>query len=587
MYPAARAARRLVVVLAAIVLLGAGPSPAAAAETDAEPVLTEAEAVALVLDEPEVAGWLDRYPEQSLVTTAHYEPVSRRWDVSVLTPTSGKIVAARVDDRTGATSDVWIGPQVAWPLARGGGVGGSINEPVLWLTFCLLFLLGLADFRRPLSLPNLDLVALLSFSAHVAFLNEGRAFASALAAAASLVYLIVRAAWVGVTDRPATLRPTVPVWLLVAGLVFLLGLRVGLNTNQSSVLDVGYAGVIGADRLASGESPYGNFPGETGVPCGAPNAEGNIVDWVQEDGRCETANPLGDTYGPVNYHAYLPGLWLFGWSGHWDALPAVHFTTIVFDLLAMAGLAAIGYRRGGGRLAVVLAFAWAANPLTQYTSSSNANDSIMAALLVWGFWAATSPPGRGVLLALACWTKFAALILVPLWATYPARRGRRAPLVFAGAFAATTLLSFWVLLVGGDPVRDARVFLERTFLIQFDRTSPFSLWDWGRYGAAGLPDLAWLQRVLQVVLVGAALLVAALPRRKSPLQLAAFSAALVMAFQLLLTHWSALYVVWFLPFLLLVVLAGDVLRGGPDTDGAEVRRSDREPDPATEAEQTP
>lgn len=544
-----------------VLLLAAWRSDAVVDETGHDPRLTQDEALERVLVRSDVADWLDRYPEELLVPAAHFLPDRDAWEVSVFTPEVGKIVTAEVDDRTGVVRDVWVGPEVAWPLARGGGIGGLINEPLLWLAFCLFFLLGLADLRHPFTLANLDLLALLSFSVNVALVNEGRVFSSVIAATASLVYLLVRMVHVGLTNRPTVARSTAPVWLLVVGLVFLVGLRTGINVQQSTVLDVGYAGVIGADRLADGTSPYGNFPhADTGRPCGPPGPDGTVSDWVQDNGRCESANPLGDTYGPVTYHAYLPGLWLFGWSGRWDSLPAVHFTTLLFDLLTMAGLAAVGRRRGGIRTAVVLAFAWAANPLTQYTSSSNANDSIMAALLVWGFWAASSPPGRGGLLSLAGWTKLAALVLVPLWATYPDARRRRGPLVFAAAFGAATLVSFWVLLVDGDPWQQLRVFLDRTFLIQFDRTSPFSPWDWGQYAARGLPDLSTLQHVLQVVLVLAALLVVVRPRHKSPLQLAALSAALLLAFQLLLTHWSALYTVWFTPFVLLVVLAGDVLR---------------------------
>ena len=41
-------------------------------------------------------------------------------------------------------------------------------------------------------------------------------------------------------------------------------------------------------------------------------------DRIQTNGRCENANPLGDTYGPVSYLAYLPGYAIFGWSGKWD-----------------------------------------------------------------------------------------------------------------------------------------------------------------------------------------------------------------------------------------------------------------------------
>jgi hypothetical protein len=45
------------------------------------------------------------------------------------------------------------------------------------------------------------------------------------------------------------------------------------------------------------------------------------------------------------------------------------------------------------------------------------------------------------------------------------------------------------------------------------------------------------------------------PRRKSPLQLAALTAALVIGAELVLTHWFYLYIVWFFPFVAFVVLA--------------------------------
>jgi hypothetical protein len=351
--------------------------------------------------------------------------------------------------------------------------------------------------------------------------------------------------------------------VLVGLLVFCVGFRIGLHHERSIVVDVGYAGVIGADRLASGETPYGNFPRrDTGKPCAPPDAEGDVRDWIQENGRCETANALGDTYGPVNYHAYLPGLLLFGWSGKWDSLPAVHFTTLLFDVLAMLGLAAVGFRYGRTPLALTLAFAWAANPLTQYVSMSNTNDAIMPALLVWGFWAATSDAGRGAFVALASWTKLAALVVVPLWLTYP-RAGWRRSVVFSAGFGITTLVSYWSLFLGGDPLHELRVFYERSFQIQAERSSPFSLWDWGDYHAAGLPDLKWLQRLLQLLLVVAAVTVAIVPRRKTPLQLAALTGALLVAFELLLTHWAALYVAWFYPFVALARVTGTALCRSP------------------------
>ena len=62
----------------------------------------------------------------------------------------------------------------------------------------------------------------------------------------------------------------------------------------------------------------------------------------------------------------------------------MHATSILLDLLALLGLALVGRRLGGPRLAATLAFAWVAWPFTQYASSSNTNDLIMPALLDLG-----------------------------------------------------------------------------------------------------------------------------------------------------------------------------------------------------------
>jgi hypothetical protein len=53
------------------------------------------------------------------------------------------------------------------------------------------------------------------------------------------------------------------------------------------------------------------------------------------------------------------------------------------------------------------------------------------------------------------------------------------------------------------------------------------------------------------VLAGVA---AVVPRRKGPLELAALTASLLLAFELSLTHWFYLYLPWVLPFVLLALL---------------------------------
>jgi hypothetical protein len=371
-----------------------------------------------------------------------------------------------------------------------------------------------------------------------------------------LLYLLARCLWIGARDRAPRGGPLWPAWILVAVAVFVAGFRIGLNVRASNVIDVGFAGPIGADRIWHGQSPYGHFPVEDSRPaCGPADAEGEIRERIQTNGRCESANPQGDTYGPVSYEAYLPGYWAFGWSGKWDHLPAAHATSILWDLVALLGLAVAGWRFGGERLVGTLALAWTAWPFTQYASSSNTNDAIGPALLIWGFVLLTSPVARGAFVALSGWTKFASLLVLPLWSGYPeARRPRPATLAVLG-FLLGTALAFFVLFLEPSPLHAARVFFDRTVRWQIGRDSPFSLWDWRQYHARGLPDLHLVQRVLQVAVVVFALALAWWPKRRSPVQLAALTAAVLIGFELVLTHWFYLYLPWFFPFLAFALLS--------------------------------
>jgi hypothetical protein len=528
------------------------PSPPVAAAQS--PRLTKQQAIQIFLRDDRVVDWLARYPPNP-VTDATFKNGS--WTVNVWSGAAGEIATGQVDDGSAAVTQAWVGPQVAWTMARGspGAFGGmKINSYSVWLAFCVLFLVGLVDWRRPFSLRSLDLVVLLAFSVSLWSFNHGHVFASTVLAYPGLVWLLVRLVWIGGRNRPARGRAVWPVWLLVGAAIFAGGFRIGLNLRSSNVIDVGYAGVIGADRIVNGQSPYGHFPVEDSrPPCGPADANGEIRNRIQTNGRCESANPTGDTYGPVAYEAYIPGLLVLGWDGKWDAgshgLPAVHATSILWDLICVLGLALVGRRFGGARLAATLALAWMAYPFTQYVSNSNTNDAIMPAFLIWGFYFLTSVRARGALLALSSWTKFGSLLLLPLWWGYPvARRLRPPPMQFVAAFLVVTVLAFIPLYFEPSFLHALHVFFDRTIKIQIDRHSPFSLWDWGQYHAHGLPDLRWLQHVLEGVLVLGVLLLAFRPRRRSPLQLAALTAAVLVGFEIVLTHWSYLYLPWFFPF---------------------------------------
>jgi hypothetical protein len=523
-----------------------------------EPRLAKTEVTRIFLQDSKVADWLRRYPRTGRSTETTYK--NGLWTVKVWWGAAGEIATGRVDDHSGAVTEAWTGPQVAWKMARGytGAFGGKdINSAAIWLGFCALFFFGLADLRRPLRTRNLDLLALLSFSVSLWYFNRGDIFTSAPLAYPPLLYLLGRMVWSAWRGRLGTAAiPVWPVWLLAAAAVFAAGFRIGLNVRSSNVIDVGYSGVVGADRIAHGEAPYGHFPIEDSrKPCGPADADGEIRERVQTNGRCESANPQGDTYGPVAYESYLPGYLILGWSGKWDDLPAAHLASIAFDLLCLFGIALVGLRFGGTRLAVTLAFAWVAYPFTQYVSNSNTNDALPPLFLIWGFWLVTLPFARGAAAALSGWTKFAPLLVAPLWASYPdALRRPRAKSVFVAGFAAATLAAFSVLLLEPHPLAAVHEFWRRTISWQVRRDSPFSIWDWRQYHA-GLPDLHVLQWVLEGALVVGAVAAYFLPRRKSPLQLAALTAALLLGFELVLTHWSYLYLPWFFPFAVFAVLA--------------------------------
>jgi Peptidase propeptide and YPEB domain len=453
-----------------------------------------------------------------------------------------------VDAHSGEVLESWTGHQVAWKMARGysGAFGHKLNAPYVFLPLCALFLLGLVDWRRLRRVANLDLLVLLGFGVSHYFFNRAEIGVSVPLVYPVLLYLLGRCLWIGLRGRGEGLRPVWPVMWLVVAALFLMGFRVGLNLADSGAVDVGYAGVVGADRIAHGESIYDNFPDDVSQ---------------------------GDTYGPVNYLAYLPFELIWPYSGSWDDLPAAHAASVVFDIATFILLLLIGRRirpgPDGQRLAATLAFAWAAYPYTAYVLESNSNDALIAALLLATFLFAAKPLARGALLAAATWAKFAPAVLAPMYLTYQpgpsSGEGVRARPRAQDTLARPTLLFILGFLLVSVAVLTwpaidpgLKTFYDRTIASQAGRESPFSIW-----GQTSLEPI----RIAIVALTGiAAIAFAFVPKRKSLVQLAALSAALLILLQLTLHHWFYLYIVWFYPLLLIALAASPARTSRPDPD---------------------
>ena len=180
-----------------------------------------------------------------------------------------------------------------------------------------------------------------------------------------------------------------------------------------------------------------------------------------------------------------------------------------------------------------------------------------------GLLARAARPARAALFAaLAGWTKFAPLLVAPLWLGLPeaARRPREAP-DFAGGFAARDARGVLDPPARAEP-RSTRRASSSTGRSLADRPR-LAVLDLGlapvpRRGHARPPRSS--SRCSRSLLVAGALALAFVPRRKSPLQLAALTGALLIGFELVLTHWFYLYLPWFFPFVAFAVLAGGCAR---------------------------
>jgi hypothetical protein len=454
-----------------------------------------------------------------------------RWQVSYFAKTKPgeprkEIAQVLIDDSGAKVLEAWTEYQVPWSMARGypGAFGRIVNAPWVWIPLAVLFV---APFLRPpWRMLHLDLLVLSAFSASLAFFNAARIDVSVPLVYPLLVYLLVRMLWIGLRRGEAArdearqpLKLLVPVSWLAIAVIFLIGFRITLNVTDSNVIDVGYAGVIGADRIVDGDPLYGEFPSD---------------------------NAMGDTYGPVVYLAYVPFEQALKWSGRWDELPAAHAAAITFDLLCLLFCFLIGRRVRGPDLGILLAFAWAAFPFTFYAMMSNSNDALVAALVLAAVWAAGSAPARGAFVALAGLTKFAPLALAPLFAMHPRPRPRTV-LAYGAGFIGATVLAF-APLAGDLNVRD---FWDHTIAFQAQRGSPFSIW--GLYD----PDVGWLNYVQRAVQIGGVLLALALafvPRRRDLVGLSACAAAILIALQLAVTHWFYLYIPWFFGLVMIALL---------------------------------
>jgi Glycosyltransferase family 87 len=432
----------------------------------------------------------------------------------------GKRVADQLVLANGALGPTYTGAPIIAAYAR-GHYGQIFDSPWVLGSFTAMFLLPLLLLRGRRWLDRLDLAMLLSFGVSYALFDTVHFDPGVWAFYPPLIYLMVRMLMRG--SRPRTLAGPwdvrLPTFVLALGLVALVVARIVIALHPSGVIDVGVASVLGAYRILHGQSIYYFSLGH------------------------------GDTYGPINYLAYVPFEWL--WPGNWGYLPAARAAAITFDLLTLACLVALGTRlrrgRDGWRLGLLLAWLFAACPWSLLDLEKSTNDGLVALTVVLVMLTLSGPVRRGVLVGLGAASKFFPAVLLPLVAVGPGNADQQTVRKVLAGFVITVGASIAFFLPSGG----LQEMWAHTIGFQLTRTDVFSIW-------ALHPTLAPLKDAVEAFAVILAVAVAFRPRgARTPAQVAALGAALIIAVQLPALHWFYLYIVWFLPLILVAVLGVD------------------------------
>ena len=238
-------------------------------EAARQPQHSRLEALHIFEQYPKVAAWLTRYPVKGRTTT-RLRPRASSGHLD-LVGSSGRDRARDCLRPDGAVTEAWTGPQVAWGMARGSPARSAARDQRPGSgarsasSSCSDSATGNGRSRSAISTSS-------SFCRRRC--RSGPSTRAVFAAVPlfypCLVWVVLRGIRIGTQNRGTPGAPRWPVWVLIAATIFLVGFRVGLNIERSNVIDVGYSGVIGAERIVHGQAPWGNFPQETTKRNGDP-----------------------------------------------------------------------------------------------------------------------------------------------------------------------------------------------------------------------------------------------------------------------------------------------------------------------------
>ncbi len=216
---------------------------------------------------------------------------------------------------------------------------------------------------------------------------------------------------------------------------------------------------------------------------------------------------------------------------------------ILTHLAVIFGLTLVGrHIFGDPDVGFAMATLYMLLPCTAY-DVGKINHVLPAALIVWAIWAYRRPFVSGTLVGLACAMMFFPIFLLPLWAAF---YGKRGGLRFGTAVGLTTaVILSCLMLLSNDSQTLVRALLGYVPLSELLSSANKTGW-WVTHEAAYIIPVFVSYLVMLVALT-------IWPRRKSLAHVIPYSAAIIIGTQFWYPQQGGVYVLWYLPLLLLVV----------------------------------
>lgn len=414
-------------------------------------------------------------------------------------------------------------------------VGFEVNAATWFYLSFLLIVSVFFRFGRIWSLRNLDLALLLAMSPGFVFLRQGQTLGDVwMFGVAGLMLVRV------LCDGLLTRRPQVESNLNAAGMgflgistfAFLMAIVVASPPPQSTVDTVRRADKLIHRRDASAlRDPVEAGPATSLLAAPVvPISNAVVKNAVATDSDAEKPD-----HGMVE-------------------IVAARIMVILAHIAVLAALLVAGRIHFGDRSAgIAMATLYLLLPCTAY-DIGKVNHVLPAALVAWAFVAYRRPMVAGGLLGLACGTVFYPVFLLPLWASFYGRRGAVRFGLALGIVAAVLLGTLALTSADQSSFRLQTIGSIKWTLLEFRDadTSGF----WSLYDPAYRIPLFAAFAVMVVVLT-------IWPRTKTLEDLLAHSAAIIIGTQFWYPQKGGVYVLWYLPMILMAVFRPRLNHLGP------------------------